>query len=103
MILLFIPIVNIFVIAAMASDLNKTFSRFSFLDSILAIALPFVWFPYMGFVLKDKLVYIGPASALKKEFKKNYKAAAKEKNELYESGQTQSYLLFLQPILFVCS
>jgi signal peptidase I len=81
MILLFIPIVNIFVIAAMASDLNKTFGRFSFLDSILAIALPFIWFPYMGFSLKDKLNYIGPASQLRREFKKNYKAAAKAKDE----------------------
>ncbi len=79
--LLFIPIVNIFVLAGMASDLNKTFSRFSFLDSVLAIALPFVWFPYMGYALKDKLTYIGPAAELRRKFKRKYKAAAKAKNE----------------------
>lgn len=78
---LFIPLVNIFVIASMASDLNKSFSRFSFLDSVLAIAVPFAWFPYMGFSLSKNLKYIGPATELRNEFKKNLKVAIKSKNE----------------------
>jgi signal peptidase I len=80
-VLLFIPLVNVFVIASMASDLNKSFGRFSFLDSVLAIAVPFVWFPYMGFSLAKKLKYIGPATKLREDFKKNVKAAIKAKNE----------------------
>ncbi len=78
---IFIPIANVFVIAGMASDLNKSFSRFSFLDSVLAIALPFVWFPYMGYKLSKDLKYIGPASKLKEDFKKKYKAAIKAKDQ----------------------
>jgi len=78
---LLVPGVNLFILAGMASDLNKSFSRFSFLDSILAIALPFVWFPYMGYSLAPKLVYIGPAAKLRHDFRKNYKAAAKAKDE----------------------
>ena len=80
-VLLFIPLVNVFVIASMASDLNKSFGRFSFLDSVLAIAVPFVWFPYMGFSLAKKLKYIGPATKLREDFKKNVKAAIEAKNE----------------------
>jgi signal peptidase I len=78
---LFVPILNIFVLATMASDLNKSFSRFSFLDSVLAIALPFVWFPYMGYKLAKDLKYIGPATQLREEFRKHYKIALKAKNE----------------------
>ncbi len=80
-VLLFIPLVNVFVIASMASDFNKSFGRFSFLDSVLAIAVPFVWFPYMGFSLAKNLKYIGPATKLREDFKKNVKAAIKAKNE----------------------
>lgn len=78
---LLVPGVNLFILAGMASDLNKSFSRFSFLDSVLAIALPFVWFPYMGYSLAPKLVYIGPAAKLRNDFRKNYKAAIKAKDE----------------------
>lgn len=81
LIYLFIPIVNIFFIAAMAADLNKTFARFSFLDNLLAVVLPFVWFPYLGFSLKEKLGYIGPAFRLRKDFRSKVKAAAKAKDE----------------------
>ena len=80
-VLLFVPMVNIFVVASMASDLNKSFSRFSFLDSVWAIVFPFVWFPYMGFSLAKNLKYIGPATKLRLDFKKNLKAALKAKNE----------------------
>jgi signal peptidase I len=80
-VLLFIPLLNVFIIASMASDLNKSFSRFSFLDSVLAIALPFVWFPYMGYSLAKNLKYIGPATQLRTEFRKNLKAALKAKND----------------------
>ncbi len=79
--LLLIPIANIFIIAGMASDLNKSFSRFSFLDSILAIALPFIWFPYMGYSLAKDLKYVGPVAQLRDEFRKKYKIAAKAKDE----------------------
>jgi signal peptidase I len=79
--LLFVPIVNIFVIASMAIDLNRSFSRFSFLDNVWAIVVPFIWFPYLGFSLAKNLKYIGPATKLHEEFKKNIKAAIKAKNE----------------------
>jgi signal peptidase I len=84
-----VPIANIFVIAGMASDLNKSFSKFGFFDNILAVAVPFIWFPYLGFTQADKLNYIGPAAKLKDDFKKNYKAAVKAKDE-YQMRQLEA-------------
>lgn len=79
--LLFVPIVGIFVLANMACDLNKTFSRFSFGDNVMAIALPFIWFPYLGFNQKLALQQMGPAYKIKTDFRKKYREAAKAKDE----------------------
>ena len=78
---LFVPIVNIFLVANLASEMNNSFSRFAFVDHVLAIAFPFVWFPYMGYKLSKDLKFIGPAHQLKADFKKNYKSALQKKDD----------------------
>lgn len=76
-----IPIVNIFTLAAMAIELNRSFGKYGFWDNVLAIAAPFAWFPYLGFVKKDELSYKGPAHQQRKEYKAAYKMAVKNKDQ----------------------
>lgn len=65
--LLFVPIVNVFTYAYMNVDLARSFGREGLKDHVMAILLPFIYFPSLGFA-KDS-VYVGPASELPKPAK----------------------------------
>jgi len=74
-VLWFIPIVNLFYIAGMLIELNKSFKYYSFWHNVMAVALPFIWFPYLGFVAKPD--YDQPTWALTKDLKRRYREAQK--------------------------
>jgi signal peptidase I len=75
---LLFPIVNIFIYAGMAIDMVRSFKRYSFLDSVLAvIAAPFFFF-YLAFKQEEK--YDGPTLIKEKEYKKAIEEA-KENNQ----------------------
>jgi len=60
--LLFVPIVNVFTYAYMNVDMARSFGRESLKDHTMAILLPFIFFPSLGF--SGDSTYIGPASEL---------------------------------------
>lgn len=63
-ILLLVPIVNIFVYAAMHVDLARAFGKNGFWEHAAAILIPFYYFPKIGFNQEDQ--YIGKAAELPK-------------------------------------
>lgn len=62
--LLFVPIVNVFIYAYMHVDLARSFGKDSLGDHALAIVLPFYFFPKIGFDESTK--YLGPVDSLPK-------------------------------------
>lgn len=73
---LLFPIVNIFVYAGMCVDLARSFGRYTFLDSFLAV----VFGPLYFILLAGKANYGGPVLKQEQEFYHKYQAA-KEKND----------------------
>ncbi len=72
---LLFPIVNLFILAGLCIDLVRSFGRYSFLDSFLAvISAPFYNF-YLGYSKDEK--YIGPAWKQEKEYKNKLEEARK--------------------------
>jgi signal peptidase I len=72
---LLFPIVNLFILAGLCIDLVRSFGRYSFLDSVMAvIAAPFYNF-YLGYNKNEQ--YIGPAWKQEKEYKKKLEEARK--------------------------
>lgn len=63
-ILLLVPIVNIFVYAAMHVDLARAFGKNGFWEHAAAILIPFYYFPKIGFNQEDQ--YLGKAAELPK-------------------------------------
>lgn len=76
-ILLIIPIVNVFIFVGIYLDLVKSFGKRSFFDAVATVVLPFIVFPYWG---TDKSThYWGESATL--EFKEKYpfkKTASRE-------------------------
>lgn len=66
LLLLFIPIINVFIYAYMHVDIVRSFGKKGLGEHAMAILIPFIYFPRIGFS-EDK--YIGPASQLPKEVK----------------------------------
>jgi signal peptidase I len=73
---LLLPIVNIFIYAGMAIDMVRSFGKYSFWDSVLAvIAAPF-YFLYLGASKKDK--YLGPTLTAERAYKDQIREARKK-------------------------
>jgi signal peptidase I len=75
---LLFPIVNIFIYAGMTIDMVRSFRKFSFAHSVLAVLFAPFFFFYLGHSEKER--YDGPALTKEREFRAQYKAAEAEKN-----------------------
>lgn len=84
--LLLIPIVNIFIFAGMAVDMVRSFGKFSFWDSALAV----IYAPLKFFMVAkdDSAKYLGPTLTLEEEYQ-NKINAARESNNTYELNKLQ--------------
>jgi len=63
--LLLVPIVGIFIFAYMLIDLVKCFGKFGFWEQALALVVPFIYYPFIGF--RDEEKYLGRAVVMSKE------------------------------------
>ncbi len=72
---LLVPVVNIFVYAGMAVDMVRSFGRYSFWDSFLAVIATPIIFYSIGKNEQDK--YRGPNYTMEKEYKAKMEAAKK--------------------------
>ncbi len=63
---LLFPIVNIFIFAALAIDLARSFGRHSFLDGVLAVIVTPFYYLYLAF--NKKVTYEGPVLTQEKEY-----------------------------------
>ena len=68
-ILLFIPLINVFICIGITIDLLKSFGKFNLGEHAAGILLPFIYLPKWGFDHNTK--YIGPSAS--PEFKEKYK------------------------------
>jgi len=68
MALLFFPFLNVFIYMLMLVELVKCFNKFSLWQQFLAVIVPIVYLPYLGFQNDD--VYIDPAN--RPEIKKSF-------------------------------
>lgn len=71
--LLLIPIVNIFIYAGMCVDMVRSFGRFKFMDSFLAVVYAPIIFFMIGMKEEDK--YLGKTVILEKEYADKIQAA----------------------------
>jgi len=78
MITVLIPVVNIFVIANILIELNKSFGRYAFMDNAWAIIVPYVYFFLFG--QKDP-EYIHQSWAVHNDLKQRHRAATKAKDK----------------------
>lgn len=67
MLLLFVPIINVFIYSYMHIDLVRSFGKKSLGEHAASILIPFIYFPKIGFNPEDK--YLGQASTFPKEVK----------------------------------
>lgn len=72
---LLFPIVNLFILAGLCIDLVRSFGRYSFVDSLLAVIAAPVYNFYLGYSKNEK--YIGPAWKQEKEYKNKLEEARK--------------------------
>lgn len=77
-ILLLVPIVNIFIFVGLCVDMVRSFGRYDFKDSALAVVYPAIVFFQIG--KNDKEKYIGPGFKMEKEFMQKLESARKEGN-----------------------
>lgn len=76
---LLFPVVNIFIFAGMAVDMVRSFGRFKFSDSALAVIYaPFIFFKIAK---NDKDQYIGPTLTLEKAYQEKMEAARESGND----------------------
>ncbi|MEM7103763.1 MAG: S26 family signal peptidase [Bacteroidota bacterium] len=78
LILILIPIVNIFVVVYMLIDLVKCFGKYGFFEHALAFLVPFAYLPYIGFNESEK--YLGKSVEIEKENPRK-KSAVREWSE----------------------
>lgn len=76
--LLLIPIVNIFIFAGMAVDLVRSFGKYKFWHSAVAVVLAPLTFFYLG--LSDREQYLGPTLTMEKEYAASIEAAKEANN-----------------------
>ena len=73
------PIVNIFIFAALAIDLVRSFGKDKFWHSVAAVVLTPLTFFYLGF--KPEETYDGPVLVAEHEYKAKLEAARNSKNQ----------------------
>ncbi len=76
--LLFIPLVNIFVFATMAVELVRSFGKYKFVHSFLAVVAAPIYFILLG--NKEEEKYLGQSRIMEQEYQARMEEAA-EKNE----------------------
>lgn len=76
--LMFLPIVNFFIIAGMLIEMNKSFGRYAFLDNFAAIVVPYAFFFYLG---RQELPYLQASWEVNQDIKKRYKEAIKKQDK----------------------
>ncbi len=76
--LLLVPIVNLFIFAGMCVDMVRSFGKYRFIDSAIAVIYAPLYFFYLGFSKEEK--YLGPTLHAEKELAKKIQAA-KEAND----------------------
>jgi signal peptidase I len=73
------PIVNIFIFAALAIDLVRSFGYHKFWHAVAAVILTPFFFSYLGFKPEEK--YQGPIMTAEREYKAKVEAARKANNQ----------------------
>lgn len=76
--LLLIPIVNIFIYAGMAVDMARSFGRYSFWDSFLAVVASPLFFLYLAFNKDEQ--YVGKALEMEAAFNERMQTAIDSNN-----------------------
>jgi signal peptidase I len=74
---LLVPLVNIFIYAGMAIDMVRSFKKYTFLDSVLAVVFTPFYFLYLAF--KEEK-YDGPTLVKEKEYKEQLAEARNNNN-----------------------
>lgn len=69
-----IPVVNLFIIAGMLIEFNKSFGQYKFTDNFAAIVLPYVYYPYLA---NKNPEYVHQAWAVQEDIRKRFKSAVK--------------------------
>ncbi|MGH1334745.1 MAG: signal peptidase I [Aureispira sp.] len=78
MFLILVPILNIFIIAGILIEINKSFGRYGFGDNAAAIILPYVYYPYIA---NKGVTYVHQSWAVQNNLRKRYKTATKGKDK----------------------
>ena len=88
---LLIPIVNIFIFTGLCVDMVRSFGRYDFKDSALAVIYPAIIFYQIGKNKYDK--YIGPGYRMEREYFQKMETARKDGNvrELKKLMRTNPY------------
>lgn len=77
-VLMLLPIVNLFIIAGILIEINKSFGLYGFGDNVAAILTPFIYFPY---VANKDYPYLQKSWEVQHDIRKRYKKAVKEKDK----------------------
>lgn len=72
------PVINIFVIASMLVEFNKSFGRHSFAESAAAVIVPYIYYFYLT---RQDPEYVHPAWAVQREYRKAFATAQKNKDK----------------------
>ncbi len=78
LLLMLFPLLHFFIIAGLLIEMNKSFSRYTFLDNFLAIVTPPIYFLFVG---RQPLNYARKSFEVHHDIKKRYKKAQKEKDK----------------------
>jgi signal peptidase I len=85
-ILMWVPVVNLFMLAALLVDTANSFNKYTFLDHLLAVALAPFYLCYLGF---GSPKYHGPSVTLFRQLRADYKAAS-ERGDTYEMKKIEA-------------
>lgn len=77
LILLFVPVVNIFIVIGVLLDLAKSFGKFGFWEHLGVVVLPFIFLPRWGF--DQDTTYLGASAS--PEFKDKYRVKKTKSRE----------------------
>lgn len=69
-----LPVVNLFIIAGMLIEFNKSFGQYKFVDNFAAIVLSYVYYPYLA---SKNPEYVHKSWAVQDDIRKRFKAAVK--------------------------
>lgn len=65
--LLLVPIINVFIFSYMHIDMVRSFGKNGLGDYAMSILIPFIFFPFLGF--SEEITYLGQANTFPKEVK----------------------------------